>query len=64
MNEINGFTAEDYFASYSPLPYRRRTKRFQMTPRQRAIFEEAMRLFRRGVPVETLQRLIREEVAR
>ena len=40
----------------------KRTRR--MTPWHRAVFEEAMDLLMRGVPVETLERMIRKGVAK
>ena len=64
MNELKGFGAEDYFASHDPRWRYRMRKRRRMTPWHLAVFEEAMDLLRRGVPVETLVRLIRKGVAR
>ena len=64
MNELNGFGAEEYFASHDPRQRYRMRKRRRMTPWHRAVFEEAMNLLRRGVPVETLERQIRKGVAK
>ena len=64
MNELRGFGAREYFASHDPRQNRRRRKHRQMTPWHRAVFEEAMDLLRRGVPVETLERMIRKGVSK
>ena len=64
MNELNGFGARDYFASHDPRQNRRQRRKRQMTPWHRAVFEEAMDLLRRGVPVETLERMIRKGVSK
>ena len=64
MNELNGFGAEEYFASHDPRQNRREKRPRQMTPWHRAVFEEAMDLLRRGVPVETLERMIRKGVTK
>ena len=64
MNELNGFGAEEYFASHDPRQRYRMRKRRRMTPWYRAVFEEAMELLRRGVPVETLERMIRKGVTK
>ena len=54
MDELRGFGARDYFASHDPRQNRREKRPRRMTPWHRAVFEEAMDLLRRGVPVETL----------
>ena len=64
MDELRGFGARDYFASHDPWQNRRRRRNRQMTPWHRAVFEEAMDLLRRGVPVETLERMIRKGVSK
>ena len=64
MDELRGFGARDYFASHDPRQNRRMKRPRQMTPWHRAVFEEAMDLLRRGVPVETLERMIRTGVAK
>ena len=64
MNELKGFGARDYFASHDPRQNRRQRRNRQMTPWHRAVFEEAMDLLGRGVPVETLERMIRKGVSK
>ena len=64
MNELKGFGAREYFASHNPRQRYRMRKRRRMTPWHRAVFEEAMELLRRGVPVETLERMIRKGVTK
>ena len=64
MDELRGFGARDYFASHDPRQNRRMKRPRRMTPWHRAVFEEAMDLLRRGVPVETLERMIRKGVAK
>ena len=64
MDELRGFGARDYFASHDPRQNRRQRRNRQMTPWHRAVFEEAMGLLRRGVPVETLERMIRKGVSK
>ena len=64
MNELNGFGARDYFASHDPRQNRRQRRKRQMTPWHRAVFEEAMDLLMHGVPVETLERMIRKGVSK
>ena len=64
MNELKGFGAREYFASHNPRQRYRVRKRRRMTPWHRAVFEEAMDLLRRGVPLETLERMIRKGVAK
>ena len=64
MDELRGFGARDYFASHDPRQNRRMKRPRQMTPWHRAVFEEAMDLLMRGVPVETLERMIRKGVTK
>ena len=64
MDELRGFGARDYFASHDPRQNRHMKRPRQMTPWHRAVFEEAMDLLRRGVPVETLERMIRKGVVK
>ena len=64
MDELRGFGARDYFASHDPRQNRRAKRPRQMTPWHRAVFEKATDLLRRGVPVETLERMIRKGVSK
>ena len=64
MTELMGFGAKDYFASHNPRQNRRERKNRQMTPRQRALFEEGMDLLRRGMPIKAVEARIRKEAAR
>ena len=64
MDKLSGFGAKDYFASHDPRQNRRKRRNRQMTPWHRAVFEEAMDLLKRGVPVETLERMIRKGVVK
>ena len=64
MTDITGFGAREYFASHNPRQCRRMRRRRQMTSRQRALFEDGSDLLRRGVPIETVEAMIRREAAR
>ena len=64
MTDITGFGAREYFASHNPRQCRRMRRRREMTPHQRALFEEGMDLLRRGVPIEAVEARISKEAAR
>ena len=63
MKTLGQFGATEYFASHNPRQFYRKGRR-QMTPRERAIFEKALGLLRRGVPLDEVEAMVRKEVAK
>ena len=63
MKTLGQFGATEYFASHNPRQFYRKSRR-QMTPRERALFEKALELLRRGVPQDEVEAMVRKEVAK
>ena len=60
MKTLGQFDATEYFASHNPRQFYRKGRR-QMTPRERALFEKALELLRRGVPQDEVEDMVRKE---